>query len=58
MEKINLGYSIKNIPIGSGKNCTLKLVEKIEQVIKRMRWKAIRFTSENIINKRTQKGMD
>ena len=40
MEKINLGYSIKNIPIPHERVYLLQLVEKIEAVIKRMRWKA------------------
>lgn len=40
MEKINFNYSLKNIPIPSKKEYKLKLMEKIESVIKRMRWKA------------------
>ena len=43
MEKINLHYSTKNIPIASERRYKLKLIEKIEAVIKRMRWKAIFF---------------
>ena len=43
MEKINLGYSIKNIPIPSERTYLLQLVEKIEAVIKRMRYKAMYF---------------
>ena len=43
MEKINLGYSIKNIPIPSERTYLMQLVEKIEAVIKRMRYKAIFF---------------
>ena len=46
MEKINLGYSIKNIPIPNERTYLLQLVEKIEAVIKRMRWKAAFFISE------------
>ena len=38
MEKINFGYSIKNIGIPQEKTCLLQLIEKIEMVIKRMRW--------------------
>ena len=44
MEKVNLNYSTKNIPILSERSCLLKLTEKIELVIKRMRWKAIYFS--------------
>ena len=47
MERINLGYSIKNIPIPNEKSYLNQLIEKIEAVIKRMRWKAIFFTGEN-----------
>ena len=46
MEKINLGYSTKNIPIPNERTYLMQLVEKIEAVIKRMRWKAIFFSEE------------
>ena len=46
MEKFNLEYSTKNIPIPSERNYKLKLMEKIELVIKRMRWKAIFFDNK------------
>ena len=39
MEKINFGYSMKNIGIPQNKMYLLQLIEKIEMVIKRMRWK-------------------
>ena len=41
MEKLSFGYSLKNIPIPSEKSYKLKLMEKTEMIIKRMRWKAI-----------------
>ena len=41
MEKFNFGYSVKNIPIPSEREYKIQLTEKIEAVIKRMRWKAI-----------------
>ena len=49
MERINLKYSTKNIPIASERNYKMQLIDKIEAVIKRMRWKAIFFddTIEN-----------
>ena len=47
MEKTNLHYSIKNIPIASERNYKMKLIEKIEAFIKRMRWKAIFFESDD-----------
>ena len=43
MERNNLGYSMKKIPIGSDRSYNLQLVGKIEQLIKTMRWKAITF---------------
>ena len=43
MEKVNLNYSTKNIPIPSERSYLLKLTEKIELVIKPMRWKAIHY---------------
>ena len=47
MEKINLHYSEKNIPTASNKNYKMQLIDKIEAVIKRMRWKAIFFENTN-----------
>ena len=39
MERIKVDYSYKNIPIPSVRSYKLLLIEKIELVIKRMRWK-------------------
>ena len=47
MEKTNLGYSIKNIPIPSEKSYLMQLVEKIEAVIKQMRLKATFFEKDD-----------
>ena len=47
MEKTNLHYSTKNIPVASERNYKIQLLEKIEAVIKRMRWKATFFDSES-----------
>ena len=41
MEKINFGYSMKNIGIQQNKAYLLQLIEKIEMVIKRIRWKIL-----------------
>ena len=43
MEKTNYGYSLKNIPVPSKRSYNLKLIEKIESVIKQMRWKTYFF---------------
>ena len=40
MKKLQFDYSYKNIPIPTERNYKLQLMEKIELVIKRMRWKA------------------
>ena len=41
MEKLKFEYSIKSIPLPSERSYKLQLIEKIEMVVKRMRWKAI-----------------
>ena len=50
MEKINFNYSLKNIPTPSRSSYQLKLIDKIESVIKRMRWKAFFFLKDNNSN--------
>ena len=54
MEKINLGYSIKNIPIPTRKRYLLQLMEKIEMVLKRMRWKTIQFSNNKNNDSKTE----
>ena len=41
MEKRSFNYSLKNIPLPTEKSYKINLIEKVEQVIKRMRWKAL-----------------
>ena len=41
MERINLNYSLKNIPILIKSSYQLKRIDKIESVIKRMKWKTL-----------------
>ena len=43
MEKFNIDYSTKNIPIPTKHEYTIQLIFKVEQFIKRMRWKALQF---------------
>ena len=38
LEKLNFNYSLKNIPIPDNTTYNLKIIEKIESVLKRMRW--------------------
>ena len=40
MEKFNISYSTKNIPLPSRNDYLQRLIEKTEQFLRRMRWKA------------------
>ena len=39
MEKVNIGYSVKNIPTPNGKSYKLKVIQNVEGFIKKIRWK-------------------
>ena len=43
MEKIDVDYSTKNIPVPSKDEYEIQLVSKIEHVIKSMKWKALEY---------------
>ena len=43
MERTSFNYSTKNIPVASKKEYTKQLIEKTEQFLCRMRWKAFHF---------------
>ena len=47
IQNINYNYSLKNIPTPNITSYQLKLTEKVENVIKRMRWKANFFFNDN-----------
>ena len=47
MEKINLGYSTKNIPLPARSEYMKKFIEKTEQFLRRLRWKAYHFLNQN-----------
>ena len=47
MEKLQLRYSPKNIPVPSERSYKLQFMDKIDQVIKRMRWKAFFYTNRS-----------
>ena len=47
MEKVNFGYSLKNIPTPNERTYKLQLIEKIELFIKKLRWKAIFFINNS-----------
>ena len=50
MEKFNFGYSTNNIPMANERQYKLKLVEKIETVIKKMQRKAFCFQQNDTCN--------
>ena len=58
MKKVNIGYSIKNIPIPSERTYLLQLMEKVEMVITRIRWKAIHFNNNDNIDNNKEKNTD
>ena len=43
MEKLSLQYSTKNIPIPTNSEYTKKLIDKVEDFIKRLRWRVFFF---------------
>ena len=43
MERLYTDYSNKNIPIPSQNEYKIQLISKVENVLKRMRWKALQF---------------
>ena len=45
MELHDIGYSTKNIPTPANTYYTRKLLEKVEDVVKCMRWKALTYDS-------------
>ena len=47
IEKFNLGYSIKNIPIPSRNQYLKALISKTEHFLKRLRWKAFFHDHQN-----------
>ena len=51
MEKMQLGYTYKNIPIPKQRNYKVQLVDKIEMLVKRMKWKAYHYMNNSKDNK-------
>ena len=52
MEKLKFDYSMKNIPVTTERSYLLKLIEQIEMVIKRMRWKVIYYSMKGSIKQK------
>ena len=47
MECVSFNYSTKNIPVASKKEYIRLLIDKTEQFLRRMRWKAYHFLNPN-----------
>ena len=47
MEKLDIDYSLKNVPISSNESYFIKVIEKVESVVKRMYWRNHFFLQEN-----------
>ena len=54
MEKIQFDYSTKNIPIPNRNTFKIGLLDKVESLIKRMRWKAYFFLNPSTDKNRSQ----
>ena len=46
MERFDIDYSKKNIPLPTKREYKIQLIAKVESVIKRMRWKLLEFFNE------------
>ena len=51
MQLVNFDYSLKNIPISSNQSYLKSIFDKIESLIRRMRWKVHFYDSNNTENK-------
>ena len=49
-----MGYSMKNIPLSSRNEYIMKLIEKIESVARRMRWRAYFFGKQEENNQQSE----
>ena len=48
MDRVNLGYSLKNIPIPSQKEYLNLLISQTEKFMKRMRWKLFFYKQKSV----------
>ena len=53
-KRLDLGYSLKNIPFPSPDTYTARLIEKVEDLIKRMRWRAFFFLRNDTADDETE----
>lgn len=54
MEKTNFDISLKNIPLTNKRNYFVKLLQKTEELVRRMRWKAFFFLRGNNLTEKEQ----
>ena len=47
LRRLDIDYSLKNIPVPSAKVYRKALIKKMESVVKRMRWKAWFFLKDD-----------
>ena len=47
LDSIDFGYSVKNIPLPRKESYIYKHIDKTEQLLKRMRWKALFYDNDN-----------
>ena len=50
MEKSEIKCSLKNIPIPSKESYQLNLIDKVESLVKRMRWRAFFYLNQQKCN--------
>ena len=58
MEKLNYNYSFKNIPTPTNTSYQLAIIEKLENAIKGMRWKAHSFLNGDIKENNTKTSLE
>ena len=51
MEKVNFGYSLKNIPLPSQDNYEKRMIFMTEELVQKMRWKALFFLNPELKSK-------
>ena len=54
MKNSHVVFSLKNIPVPSEKNSILHLMEMVEMVIKRMKWRVICYTKTGKSDKKME----
>ena len=58
MEKSEIKYSLKNVPIPSKESYQLNLIDKIESLVKRMKWRAFCYSNQQKFNNEFKETFD